>query len=168
MRLRRLSLPFVHANVNKRSVLLDLERRQDQERFRALAAQADVVVSTEGLATWAARGVDVERLPTLYPRLIWTSFSPFGLRGPYSAYTGNNIVSEAMGGLMYIQGDDAKPPCVSPYEQGLYLASLHAACGTLMALWERRASGLGRTGRPPAGGGPEFLAIAVPANNPRG
>ena len=49
-----------------------------------------------------------------------------------------------MGGLMYIQGDDAKPPCVSPYEQGLYLASLHAACGTLMALWERRASGRGQ------------------------
>src|SRR2546422_7812192 len=35
--------------------------------------------------------------------------------------------------------------CVSPYEQGLYLASLHAACGTLMALWERRTSGLGRS-----------------------
>src|SRR5205823_8613000 len=31
----RLSLPFVHANVNKRSVVLDLERREDQERFRA-------------------------------------------------------------------------------------------------------------------------------------
>jgi len=140
----RLSLPFVHANANKRSVVLDLERPEDQERFRALAAQADVVVSTEGIATWAARGVDVERLSRWYPRLIWTAFSPFGLSGPYSAYTGNNIVAEAMGGLMYIQGDDAKPPCVSPYEQGLYLASLHAACGTLMALWERRASGLGQ------------------------
>src|SRR5256712_3763821 len=80
--LERLSLPFVHANVNKRSVILDLERQEDQERFRALAAQADVVVSTAGLATWAARGVDVERLPTLYPRLIWTAVSPFGLRGP--------------------------------------------------------------------------------------
>ena len=33
---------------------------------------------------------------------------------------------------------------MSPYEQGLYLASLHAACGTLVALWERRASGLGQ------------------------
>ena len=140
----RLSLPFVHANVNKRSVVLDLERPEDQERFRALAAQADVVVSTEGLATWAARGVDVERLSRWYPRLVWTAFSPFGLSGPHSAYTGNNIVAEAMGGLMYIQGDDAKPPCVSPCEQGLYLASLHAACGTLMALWERRASGLGQ------------------------
>jgi len=140
----RLSLPFVHANVNKRSVVLDLERRQDQERFRALAAQSDVVVSTEGLATWAARGVDVERLSKFYPRLVWTSLSPFGLSGPYSAYSGNNIVAEAMGGLMYIQGDDARPPCVSPYEQGLYLASLHAACGTLLALWERRASGLGQ------------------------
>ena len=140
----RLSLPFVHANVNKRSVILDLEQRQDQERFRALAAQSDVVVSTEGMAAWAARGIDVERLSKLYPRLVWTSFSLFGLSGPYSAYTGNNIVAEAMGGLMYIQGDDARPPCVSPYEQGLYLASLHAACGTLLALWERRASGLGQ------------------------
>ena len=140
----RLSLPFVHANVNKRSIVLDLARREDQERFRALAAQSDVVVSTEGLATWAARGIDVGRLSSLYPHLVWTAFSPFGLSGPYSAYTGNNIVAEAMGGLMYIQGDDAKPPCVSPYEQGLYLASLHAACGTLLALWERRASGRGQ------------------------
>src|SRR3989442_1305547 len=139
-----LSLPFVHANVNKRSVVLDLEQRQDQERFRTLAAQSDVVVSTEGMAAWAARGIDVERLSKFYPRLVWTAFSPFGLSGPYSAYTGNNIVAEAMGGLMYIQGDDAKSPCVSPYEQGLYLASLHAACGTLMALWERRASERGQ------------------------
>ena len=139
-----LSLSFVHANVNKRSVILDLQRREDQEHFRALVAQADVVVSTEGLATWVARGVDVEQLSRWYPRLVWTAFTPFGLSGPYSAYSGNNIVAEAMGGLMYIQGDDAKPPCVSPYEQGLYLASLHAACGTLMALWERRASGLGQ------------------------
>src|SRR5262252_7304728 len=56
----RLSLSFVHANVNKRSVILDLEQAEDQERFRVLAAQADVVVSTEGLTTWAARGIDVE------------------------------------------------------------------------------------------------------------
>jgi formyl-CoA transferase len=86
----------------------------------------------------------VERLSRLYPRLVWTAISPFGLSGPYSAYTGNNIVAEAMGGLMYIQGDDARPPCVSPCEQGLYLASLHTVCGTLLALWERRASGLGQ------------------------
>ena len=145
----RLSLPFVRANLNKRSVILDLQQRQDQERFRALAAQADVVVSTEGMATWAARGIDLERLSTFYPRLVWLAFSPFGLSGPYSAYTGNNIVAEAMGGLSYIQGDDARPPCVSPCEQGLYLASLHAACGTLMALWERRASGPGSWSRPP-------------------
>src|SRR5262249_62378024 len=42
----RLSLPFVHANVNKRSVILDLEQRQDQERCRTPAAQSDVGVSS--------------------------------------------------------------------------------------------------------------------------
>src|SRR5262245_45494475 len=64
----RLSLPFAHANVNKRSVVLDLEQHQDQERFRALLAQSDVVVSTEEMARWAARGIDVERLAHVYPR----------------------------------------------------------------------------------------------------
>jgi benzylsuccinate CoA-transferase BbsE subunit len=140
----RLSLPFVRANVNKRSVTLDLAQRQDQAHFRALTEQADVVVSTEGLTAWTARGIDLEQLGKFYPCLVWLSFSPFGLSGPYSAYVGNNIVAEAMGGLSYIQGDDAKPPCVSPCAQGVYLASLRAACGVLMALWERRSSGRGQ------------------------
>ncbi|MGE3540146.1 MAG: CaiB/BaiF CoA transferase family protein [Candidatus Tectimicrobiota bacterium] len=140
----RLSLAFVHHNVNKRSVILDLEQPADQAHWRRLVAQADVVVSTEGIDAWAARGLDLEHLSSLYPHLVWTSFSPFGLTGPLRHYLGNNIVAEAMGGLMYIQGDDAKPPCVSPCEQGVYLASLHAVTGTLMALWERRRSGRGQ------------------------
>ena len=140
----RLSLPFVRANVNKRSVILDLTQRRDQERFRSLAERADVVVSTDGIAAWAARGVDLNALATVYPRLVWLSISTFGLSGPHSGYAGNNIIAEAMGGLTYIQGDDAKPPCVSPCEQGVYLASLHAAFGALMALWECRASGRGQ------------------------
>ena len=139
-----LSLPFVRANVNKRSAILDLTQRRDQDRFRSLAERADVVVSTDGIAAWAARGVDLNALATVYPRLVWLSISTFGLSGPHSGYAGNNIIAEAMGGLTYIQGDDAKPPCVSPCEQGVYLASLHAAFGALMALWERRASGRGQ------------------------
>lgn len=140
----RLSLPFVRANVNKRSLILDFACQEDRQRFQALVAQSDVVVSTDGLATWAARGIDIEQLSTQYPHLVWTAFSLFGLRGPYSSYIGNNIVAEAMGGLTYIQGDNARPPCVSPCEQGVYLSSLHAAYGTLLALWERRRSGQGQ------------------------
>ena len=140
----RLSLSFVRANVNKRSIILDLEQREDQEQFRALAEQADVVVSTEGMATWAARGMDLARLSVFYPRLVWLSFSTFGLTGPYRDYLGNNMVAEAMGGLSYIQGDDAKPPSVSPCEQGVHLASVQAVFGALMALWERRSSGRGQ------------------------
>jgi len=140
----RVSLPFVHANLSKRSLVLDLDQPDDQERFQALARQADVVVSTEGAKTWAARGVDLKRLSSLHPGLVWTAFTPFGLRGPYRDYAGNNLIAEAMGGLMSIQGDDMQPPCVSPYEQGQHLASMHAVFGTLLALWERRSSGQGQ------------------------
>ena len=139
-----LSLPFVHANLNKRSIILDLQQPQDQERFRALATQADVVVSTEGTATWATRGVDLTRLATDFPGLVWTALTPFGLSGPYSTYVGTTSSSRPWGASWYIQGDDTRPPCVSPYEQGVHLASLHAAFGTLSALWERRASGCGQ------------------------
>ena len=141
----RLSLPFVHANVNKRSVVLDLERPRGPG---ALSDPGSAVRCGGEYGRSGSLGGPWHRCRTAVDSFIrvWSgpSFSPFGLSGPYSAYTGNNIVAEAMGGLMYIQGDDAKPPCVSPYEQGLYLASLHAACGTLMALWERRASGRGQ------------------------
>ena len=64
----QLSLPFVHANLNKRSIVLDVHQPQDQERFRALARQADVVVSTEGVAAWGdpwdRPGAALHRLPT--------------------------------------------------------------------------------------------------------
>ncbi len=140
----RLSLSFVRANVNKRSMILDLEQREDQEQFRALMAQSDIVVSTEGMATWAARGIDLERLSVTYPHLVWLSFSTFGLTGPYCDYLGNNIVAEAMGGLSYIQGDNAKPPSMSACEQAAFLASVQAVFGALMALWERRRSGQGQ------------------------
>lgn len=139
-----LSLPFVHANVNKRSVVLDLQQADGQAQFRRLAAQADVVVSTESLATWAARCIDLTQLTAQFPHLVWAALTPFGLHGPYSGYAGSNIVAEAMGGLMAIQGDDTAAPCVSPYEQGTQLASLHAAFGAVSALWERRRSGLGQ------------------------
>ncbi len=103
-----------------------------------------MVVSTEGVDTWAARGVDLGRLATLSPRLVWTALTPFGLSGPYRHYGGNNLIAEAMGGLMFIQGDDLKPPCVSPFGQGHHLASMHAAFGTLLTLWERQRSGRGQ------------------------
>lgn len=140
----RLSLPFVHANLNKRSCIVDLQSPEGQASFRTLAAQADVVVSTESPETWAGRGVSLQNLDALSPRLVWTSLSAFGLSGPYHTYLGTNLVAEAMSSLMYIQGDDMQPPCVSPYAQGAHLASLHAAFGTLTALWERRMSGRGQ------------------------
>lgn len=139
-----MSLPFIHANVNKYSIVLDLDTPAAQDNFLTLLQQADVIVSTAPAETWAQRGLVLQDLHRRFPRLVWTALTPFGLTGPYHPFAGNNIVVEAMGGLMYIQGDDAFPPCVSPYEQGAHLASLHAIYATLAALWERRRSGYGQ------------------------
>ena len=93
----KLSLPFVQANVNKRSLTLDLQHPAGQAQFRALAQDADVVVSTEGCQVWAQRDLDLRQLSLRFPRLVWTAFTPFGLHGPHSDYLGNNLIAEAMG-----------------------------------------------------------------------
>ena len=90
----QLSLPFVHANLNKRSIVLDMHQAQDQERFRALARQADRG-EHRGCGGLGQSWVDVRALRRLPADL--DLLTPFGLSGPYSAYVGNNIVAEAMG-----------------------------------------------------------------------
>ena len=139
-----LSLTFIYENAGKRGIVLDLERRGGLRQFRDLAARADAIISTEGSEIWARRGIRLEQVTRRFPRLVWTAITPFGLTGPYRDYRGTNIIAEAMGGLMYIQGDDQQPPAVSPSEQAVYLAGLHAVFGTLLALWERRQSGRGQ------------------------
>jgi CoA:oxalate CoA-transferase len=48
-----------------------------------------------------------------------------------------------MGGLLYISGDPSMTPCNPPETQSYYYASLFAAYGVTLALWQREARGIG-------------------------
>lgn len=148
---REKSLYFWHYNFGKRSVVLDLDTAADQERFRALAAAADVVIDSRSPTYMRDRGIGYEALRAINPGIIYLRISPFGDDGPWAAYRGSDLVHLALGGVMMNCGYDPDPsgfyetPPVAPQMwQSYHLVGEMAVMSVLGALSYRLKSGEGQ------------------------
>ena len=139
------SITFLTFNLNKRGVALDLDSPADRDRFRSLAAAADILLEDGTSWDLDALGLGYDDLKAANPGLIYTSISPFGLWGPYKNYLGGELIVQALGGLMYGFGDPDMRPALAPLAQGYQLAAQHAAMASLTALRYRNETGRGQT-----------------------
>lgn len=138
------SLPFLYANSNKRSIVLDLESAADQARFRALAADSDLILEAFPVGTLAALGLGYEELAADHPELVLTSISGFGQAGPQCGFRSNDLVASALGGAMISIGDPADPPVRLAGHQADVSTATLAAASSLVALSHRDRTGLGQ------------------------
>ncbi|MBM3946679.1 MAG: CoA transferase [SAR202 cluster bacterium] len=138
------SLYWFHFNTNKRGVTLDLERADGRALFQRLVATADIVIETYPPGWLAERGAGFAELVDLNPGLIVTSITPYGQWGPYSDFKGSDLTSLAMSGVLTLAGMPSDPPNRLWGSQAYHMASVQAAVGTLMALYERELSGRGQ------------------------
>src|SRR5918995_607961 len=137
------SISFAAYHTNKRGIVLDLESEDDRARLRRLLGHADVFIEDRPVAFWQWLGLGYEDLQAINPALVMTSIGGFGSMGPYRDFKSPNIVAFAMGGLMSLCGHPERAPLSGPCEIAYRLGSVHAAFGTLVALFQRRASGRG-------------------------
>jgi crotonobetainyl-CoA:carnitine CoA-transferase CaiB-like acyl-CoA transferase len=151
------SLTFAYLNRGKKSVTLDLRNAADQQRLRALAGRADVLVEDRQPGELARLGLGYEDLRQLHPGLVYVSITPFGQTGLYRNHRGGDLIAQAMGGIMFANGDPTRRPAMAPYELLSQLACLHAAFGALVALLARRTTGEGQHGRRVTPGGRALL-----------
>lgn len=140
---REQSLSFAAYHTNKRGIVLNLEIEEDQKSLRAMARTADVLIEDKAVGYLDARELGYKHLQAINPALVLTSITGFGQSGPYRDFRAPNIVAFAMGGLMNLCGHPGRAPLVGPCEIAYHLGSVHAAFGTLVALFNRRASGRG-------------------------
>lgn len=131
-------------NRGKRSVSLDITTAAGRYSFRQLVEAADVVLTTGGPAELAGNGLDYETLASLNPAIVQVAISAFGQSGPKADYLATDIVSLASGGLLWLTGDEDRPPVRVAVPQAFLNAACDAAGAALIALWERRRSGLGQ------------------------
>ena len=135
---------FWNLHRNKRSMTLNLKEPDAVAIFKALAADADVVVENYRPDVKHRLGVDYETLRKVNRRLVYASISGFGQDGPYALLPGFDQVAQGMGGLMSITGLPGQGPVRVGIPVADLTAGIFAAMGVLIALLEREQSGEGQ------------------------
>ncbi len=136
---------YYHAtNRGKRSVVADFAKREDLERVRQLAKDADVLIENFKTGGLAKFGLDYASLGHANPALVYCSITGFGQTGPRAAEAGYDFVIQAMSGFMSLTGE----PAGEPVKMGVSISDLstgvYAANGIQAALLQRHRTGKGQ------------------------
>jgi formyl-CoA transferase len=134
---------FSSLNRNKRSIVLDLKTDVGRDRLTRLIAQGDVVVSNFRPEVMDRMGFGYEALRAINPRIIFAYGTGFGPNGPYAHKGGQDIIAQAMTGLMRRTAPGA-PVSIFPTALADYSAGMHLVQGILLALMQREKTGVGQ------------------------
>jgi len=133
-------------NAEKRSVVLDLKKAEDMERFHQLLSRADVFLTNNRSKALVKLGLDYDSLRERYPRLICAQVTGYGDLGPQKDAPGFDSASfwAASGFLadMTVKGPNSYP-VNAPTGMGDITAGIQLAAGILAALYARQQTGLG-------------------------
>jgi len=135
---------FLYLNTGKKGITLNLKHPAGVKIFKELVEKADVLVENFSPRVMPSLGLSYETLQEINPRLIMTSISNFGQTGPYRDYKSEDIVAAAMGGMLYITGDQDREPLRQGGFQAQYQGGLNGFVGTLTALFYRDMTGEGQ------------------------
>ncbi|OGA52670.1 MAG: CoA-transferase [Betaproteobacteria bacterium RIFCSPLOWO2_12_FULL_62_13] len=139
---------FLAANRGKKSITVDLSRREGQELARRLAAQCDVLLENYKFGDLARYGLGYDDLKAINPRLIYCSVTGFGQTGPYRERPGYDFMIQGMGGLMSITGERDDLPGGGPQRVGVpvvdIMTGMYASVAVCAALAHRERTGTGQ------------------------
>jgi len=138
------SLYYGNLNRNKYGITLNLKSEEGKKIFRKMVEEADVVIENYRYGVMDRLGLGYEQLKEINPRLIYGAITGFGANGPYRDRPGYDIISQAMGGLMSVTGQEGNPPTRCGSAMGDVLGGLNMAIGVLVAINARHVTGKGQ------------------------
>jgi crotonobetainyl-CoA:carnitine CoA-transferase CaiB-like acyl-CoA transferase len=135
---------WLYRNSNKRGVVLDLDDDAGRARLHELLAGADVLLDSAPPGARDSSGLDAAALSARYPHLVVTSMTWFGLTGPSSHLVATDDVVLARCGWLASNGLSARDPLLVPGSLPSDAVGVMGALASLLALWQRRATGRGQ------------------------
>lgn len=142
-RRRGVSAYFLAINRGKKGVTVDLKSEKGREVILRLARDCDVVAHNFRPGVMEKLGLDYEAFQAVNPRIVYAGASAFGTKGPLGSKPGNDILAQAMSGLMSVTGHDDTPTPV-----GVAIAdavgAVTFALGIVSALFARERTGRGQ------------------------
>ena len=100
---------FSSLNRNKRSIALDLKSPDGIAVVHTMLANADVIVNNFRAGVMDRMGLGYEALHAAYPRLIYAEGTGYGSKGPYAHKGGQDILAQALSGVMARKCDPTDP-----------------------------------------------------------
>ena len=138
------SMYFLLLNLNKRSVTLNLKTDEGRDLFLKLLPSFDVLVENFSLGTMEKFGLGWDVLREKFPKLIYASVRGFGDSGPYAAFKSFDMIGQAAGGAMSVNGRPDGPPERLGVTLGDTGTGVHLAVGILAAYIQREQTGEGQ------------------------
>lgn len=132
----RAETAFYHLfhNMNKRSVVADLDNAESLNRVKDLFKTADIVIESGAPGRLEHYGLDHATMRESNPALVYVSVSPFGQDGPWAGRAGNDLIAAASGGILGISGSPDMAPMQANADPSYKMAGLLAASGALLSL----------------------------------
>lgn len=135
---------FASLNRNKRSITLDTKSDEGRKAALDLIKTADVVVDNFRAGVMDRLGFGYDALSALNPRIICASGTGFGPEGPYAHKGGQDVLAQAMTGVMEKTQDPSIPKSIYPTTLCDYSAGMHLVQGIMAALLMREKTGQGQ------------------------
>ena len=135
------SLQYFAYNRNKRSIVLDPARAEDQRLLEDLIRGADFLLESSPPGTLSSYGLDFEALCRLNPTIVHVVVSPFGVDGPAADRIANDLTLSALGGQVGLQGSPDRAPVRVSIPQAWRHASAQAAAAAMIAHGRMQVTG---------------------------
>jgi CoA:oxalate CoA-transferase len=107
---RQMGASYLAMNAGKKSITLNLKHARGKQVFRALVADADVVLENFRPGTMERLGLGADVLRAVNPRLVYCAISGFGQTGPLAQRASYDQIIQGYCGLMSLTGDADTAP----------------------------------------------------------
>ncbi|MCC2865566.1 CoA transferase [Anaerovorax odorimutans] len=143
--------PFIHGesayfmgiNRNKKSIAIDLKRKEGKEIILSLIKEVDIIIENYRPGTMEKLGLDYCTLRHWNKQIIYASISGFGQTGPMRRKAAYDGIVQAMGGIMSITGEKGGSALRVGTSIGDIAAGMFCSIGILAALHHRNHTGKG-------------------------
>jgi formyl-CoA transferase len=135
---------FLSLNRNKRGLALDLKQTAAREIIYRLVDTTDVLVHNFRPDVMARLGLGYEELRRRNPRLIYAHGSGFGPTGPYQHKGGQDILGQAMSGMMMTNAPRGGAPMKAGNPIADFTAGMLLVQAILLAIIAREKTGRGQ------------------------
>lgn len=138
------SLFYQQLNHNKRSVTLDLGRKEGRAVLQDLVKSADALASNLRGDVPEKLGLDYANLSRANPKLVCAHLTAYGREGPRADWPGYDYIMQAEAGYFHLTGEPDSPPTRFGLSVIDYMAGVAMAFALLAGVLNARQSGKGR------------------------